>query len=48
MGVEYLSACYEAVSFGHIPKNLKQSSRSSEPPPGHTQMESVANGRNDD
>jgi len=48
MGVEYLSACYEAMSFGQIPKNLKQSPRSTKPPSRHTQMESVANGRNDD
>ncbi len=44
MGVEYLGACYEAMSSGQIPKNLKQSTRSLEPRPKHTQMESVANG----
>jgi hypothetical protein len=48
MGVEYLGACYEAMSFGQIPKNLKQSSRSCKPLPRHIQMESVANGRIDD
>ena len=48
MDVEYLGTRYEATSFGLFPKNLKQSPRSSEPPSGHTWMESVANGRNDD
>ncbi len=48
MGVEYIGTCYEAMSFGQLPKNLKQSPRSSEPLPRHAQMESVAYGRNDD